>query len=97
MASVSTDERIVPAVLMKDGRMLVSLLNASEGKVSVNVRLPSEIRMRGGVETRLCEASKGDVAPRIGHLVRGEDVQGWTFAMPAQALVHVAFDVDVGK
>ena len=97
MASVSTDERIAPAVLMKDGRMLVSLLNTSEGEISVNVRLPSETCMRGGVETRLWEATKGDVAPRIGHLVRCEDVQGWTFAVPAQALVHFAFDVDVGK
>ena len=97
MASVSTDMRIVPAVLVKDGRMLVSLLNTSEEEISVTVRLPLEIRVRGGVATRLWEASKGDVAPRIGHLERCGDAQDWTFVVPAQALVHFALDVNVGK
>jgi hypothetical protein len=40
---------------------------------------------------------KADVTPRSGRLEQCGDAQSWTFVVPAQALVHFAFDVDMGK
>ena len=97
VASATTDERIVPAVLVKGGRMLVSLLNTDGKAKSVEIKLPLGMRVHGGVETRLWEAAKGDVTPRSGRLEQCGDAQSWTFVVPAQALVHFVFDVDIGK
>ena len=97
MASATTDERIVPAVLVKGGRMLVSLLNTDGKAKSVEIKLPPGMRVHGGVETRLWEAARGDVTPRSGRLEQCGDAQSWTFVVPAQALVHFVFDVDIGK
>ena len=97
VASATTDERIVPAVLVKGGRMLVSLLNMGDEAKSVNVKLPPRMRVRGGVEMRLWEATKGDVTPRIDHLEGAGGAQGLMFVIPAQALAHFVFDVGMGK
>lgn len=92
VASTSSDKRIVPAVLMKERRMLVSVLNTGDGEIPVRVRLPEGMHVSGRVERRLWEASKGDISPRISHLECG--VQDWTSIVPARSLVHFALTVE---
>ena len=92
MASTSSDKRIVPAVLMKERRMLVSVLNTGDGEIAVRVRLPEGMHVSGGMERRLWEASKDDISPRISHLECG--VQDWTSIVPARSLVHFALTVE---
>jgi len=92
VASASSDKRIVPAVLMKERRMLVSVLNTGDDEIAVRVRLPEGMHVSGGVERRLWEASKGDISPRISHLECG--VPDWTSIVPARSLVHFALTVE---
>ena len=92
VASASSDKRIVPAVLMKERRMLVSVLNTGDGEIAVRVRLPEGMHVSGRVERRLWEASKDDISPRISHLECG--VQDWTSIVPARSLVHFALTVE---
>lgn len=93
MASASTDERIVPSVFVKGETMLISLLNTSDEAMQVRVKLPEAMSAGGDVETRLWEATKGDVAPRRGAAAAKDGAKGWSSFLPAQALVHFVFRV----
>ena len=77
----------------------LALAGANVEKADVTVTVAEKMLqpVHFGVETRLWEAAKGDVTPRSGRLEQCGDAQGWTFVVPAQALVHFAFDVDIGK
>ena len=92
VASESTDSQVVPAVLLKNGRMLVSLLNSGEKGRTVKVKLPESLCIRGEVEVRLWEAAKNDREPRVTHLADHDGKQSLQYELPAQSLVHLVFD-----
>lgn len=92
-ASNTTDEHLVPAVLTKNGRMLVSLLNRGDKPLAAQVRLPEGLNMRGDLEVRTWESAKNDRVPRISRCPGNGDKKAFRHTIPAQSLVHFVFAV----
>ena len=97
VTSTSSDSRVVPAVLTKDGKLFVSLLNSSDEPIAVQIKLPENTTVRGTMETRLWESSQNDVAPRVSRTDSFNNQNSWTIDVPPQSLIHAAFDATIEK
>lgn len=97
VTSTSSDSRVVPAVLTKDGKLFVSLLNSSDESIAVQVKLPENTTVRGSMETRLWESSQNDVAPRVSRTDSFNNQNSWTIAVPPQSLIHAVFEASKEK
>ncbi len=97
VTSTSSDSRVVPAVLTKDGKLFVSLLNSSDESIAVQIKLPENVTVRGTMETRLWESSQNDVAPRVSRTDSFNNKNSWTIEVPPQSLIHTVFDASIEK
>lgn len=93
VASGATDARIVSAVLTKDGKMLVSLLNRSDESISVQIKLPENLKTHEEMEIRSWEASRNDPLARVSHDPNFGCKDNWNYELPPESLVHFVFRV----
>jgi len=91
--SESTDDRIVSAVLTKDDKLFVSLLNRSEDSVSIQIELPEKTRIRGNVNVRLWKSSQNVPFPQVSRNKNLHKKGNWNYELPPQSLVHFVFRV----
>ena len=91
--SGATDDRIVSAVLTKDDKLFVSLLNRSEDPLSIQIKLPEKTRIRGDVTVRLWESSRNVPFPQVSRNKNLHKKESWNYELPPQSLVHFVFRV----